>query len=521
MKEVRRRDSRCYRLYIGNGNWINLSPETTHDLTQIYENGVQTRYELAPGVCIDILPHDVDCNSKNTDLPRLMRADLNYQQKDQSQETTQQELSHYIKSLLESQGIIDAFPPTKPEDTLPLVTTLPTHRHLSMVPTQLSAVRRSNRSAPKGAELIASPVPTVVGQHSSASSSSSPLSGSTSSYSPSKSLSPGDKRFGSENKKKRTTNKRPKRRRSSNSKAAARKKYTKPISSQRATSSKPSAAATRMFKTAFPGLDCSISNARTPNSPSSVFFDSPFHMFRQQEALALDHPSTKTTPASIVTRAQTSPQNTCYPHPPPFYNSLLSHTDPIDHASFFESSLMNDNKRPTRTRAFDEVLPSQTTVTTAAHPSCWMDRDVWNIASGNNEQFGGPPSQSHMQSMESYTTLSSQLEYSERSSIASVSLQMDPPRYDLCLMRMGVSSPSPNTCADPRRFGSSFSDTNIFSYAADRYVSEYDTETIQEQHQKYASMAEVQQQTRGSLYNDPVPFHNALHPTSSPASNSH
>ncbi|KAG0176159.1 hypothetical protein DFQ29_006496 [Apophysomyces sp. BC1021] len=434
MKEVRRRDSRCYRLYIGNGNWINLSPETTHDLTQIYENGVQTRYELAPGVCIDILPHDVDCNSKNTDLPRLMRADLNYQQKDQSQETTQQELSHYIKSLLESQGIIDAFPPTKPEDTLPLVTTLPTHRHLSMVPTQLSAVRRSNRSAPKGAELIASPVPTVVGQHSSASSSSSPLSGSTSSYSPSKSLSPGDKRFGSENKKKRTTNKRPKRRRSSNSKAAARKKYTKPISSQRATSSKPSAAATRMFKTAFPGLDCSISNARTPNSPSSVFFDSPFHMFRQQEALALDHPSTKTTPASI---------------------------------------------------------------------------------------FGGPPSQSHMQSMESYTTLSSQLEYSERSSIASVSLQMDPPRYDLCLMRMGVSSPSPNTCADPRRFGSSFSDTNIFSYAADRYVSEYDTETIQEQHQKYASMAEVQQQTRGSLYNDPVPFHNALHPTSSPASNSH
>ncbi|KAL0087665.1 hypothetical protein J3Q64DRAFT_1832976 [Phycomyces blakesleeanus] len=69
-------DNCCYRLYIGNGNWINLGQETTRELLAIYAKGVATRFELVPGLAIDILPNDVDCNSKNTDLPMLMRADL-------------------------------------------------------------------------------------------------------------------------------------------------------------------------------------------------------------------------------------------------------------------------------------------------------------------------------------------------------------------------------------------------------------------------------------------------------------
>lgn len=134
-----------FRLYIGNGNWVNLSQETTNDLNEIYKNGVPARYELAPGLVLDILPHDVDCNSKNTDLPRLMRVDLCYTKDEAS---TQQALSRYVKEVLESQGIIDAFPPTKsPNDPLPPVTSLPTHRHLSMVPTSLCLARRASRSS--------------------------------------------------------------------------------------------------------------------------------------------------------------------------------------------------------------------------------------------------------------------------------------------------------------------------------------------------------------------------------------
>ncbi|KAI9274693.1 hypothetical protein BDA99DRAFT_533310 [Phascolomyces articulosus] len=144
-------ESRLFRLYIGNGNWVNLTREVTEELREIYEKGKATRYELSPGLFFDILPNDVDCNSKNTDLAYLMRVDLCYNQESNdnngggsnSEEETQQRLSKYIKNQLEQQGIIDAFPPTKKsDDKLPRVTALPSHRHLSMVPTPPTSVSR-------------------------------------------------------------------------------------------------------------------------------------------------------------------------------------------------------------------------------------------------------------------------------------------------------------------------------------------------------------------------------------------
>ncbi|KAI8377856.1 uncharacterized protein BYT42DRAFT_546481 [Radiomyces spectabilis] len=137
------RRGRLGTLFIcSNGNWVNLSPEATRDLLQIYETGVATRYQLTAGLCIDILPNDVDCNSKNTDLPRLMRADLCYTD---GEHQTHQQLSSFVKDLLESQGIMDAFPPVKPGDALPKITDLEPHRHLSLVPTPLNSARRTVR----------------------------------------------------------------------------------------------------------------------------------------------------------------------------------------------------------------------------------------------------------------------------------------------------------------------------------------------------------------------------------------
>ncbi|ORX50862.1 hypothetical protein DM01DRAFT_1408858 [Hesseltinella vesiculosa] len=144
-----------FRIYLGNSNWVTLDDNTTADLLAISERGTPTRYKLAPGVFLDILPHDVDCNSKTTDLARLMRADLCYDVDDlEAQSTTssaasshskasvdpklpvQQALSRYIKQELEKQGIIDAFPPTShPDNPLPPVTSLLPHRHLALVPT--------------------------------------------------------------------------------------------------------------------------------------------------------------------------------------------------------------------------------------------------------------------------------------------------------------------------------------------------------------------------------------------------
>ena len=142
-----------FRLYIGNGNWVNLTREVTDELYEVYQKGKATRYELAPGLLLDIIPNDVDCNSKNTDLACLMRVDLCYDNdncENNSEEDTQQRMSKYIKDQLEKQGIIDAFPPTKKSDNkLPQATSLPTHRHLSMVPTPPTSVNR--RSVPTAA----------------------------------------------------------------------------------------------------------------------------------------------------------------------------------------------------------------------------------------------------------------------------------------------------------------------------------------------------------------------------------
>ncbi|KAI7875059.1 uncharacterized protein EV154DRAFT_577909 [Mucor mucedo] len=131
----------CYRLYAGHGNWINLDLKTTQDLLDIFQKGIPCRYQLSAGLFIDIIPHDVDCNSKNIDMFGLMRADLVYES--QVVEThVQQLMSHYIRSLLDDQGIIDAFPPLRSGEDLPIITSLPTHRHLSLVPSVVGAVRR-------------------------------------------------------------------------------------------------------------------------------------------------------------------------------------------------------------------------------------------------------------------------------------------------------------------------------------------------------------------------------------------
>ncbi|KAJ8654381.1 hypothetical protein O0I10_009949 [Lichtheimia ornata] len=145
MNKKERNNTRLYRLYIGNSNWVTLPQKTTDDLNAIFQKGEATRYEISPGLYFDILPNDVDCNSKNTDLCRLMRADLSYEQQQQKddddeeedQECVQQQLlSSFVKKLLESQGTMDAFPPTKKTDEpLPRVLDLSTHRHLSLVPT--------------------------------------------------------------------------------------------------------------------------------------------------------------------------------------------------------------------------------------------------------------------------------------------------------------------------------------------------------------------------------------------------
>ncbi|KAG1471265.1 hypothetical protein G6F56_002226 [Rhizopus delemar] len=132
--------NRTYRLYAGHGNWINLGLDTTNELLDIFSKGVPTRYQLAPGLLIDIIPHDVDCNSKNIDMLGLMRADLVYESKEEN--TVQQSMSNYIHSLLDEQGIIDAFPPVKSNENLPVITSLPSHRHLSLVPSSTGIARR-------------------------------------------------------------------------------------------------------------------------------------------------------------------------------------------------------------------------------------------------------------------------------------------------------------------------------------------------------------------------------------------
>ncbi|KAG1050049.1 hypothetical protein G6F43_007657 [Rhizopus delemar] len=137
--------NRAYRLYAGHGNWINLGENTTNDLLDIFAKGVPTRYQLSPGLFIDIIPHDVDCNSKNIDMLGLMRADLVYESTEEN--TVQQAMSNYIRGLLDDQGIIDAFPPVKSGENLPHITSLPSHRHLSLVPSVTGVTRRGPKSS--------------------------------------------------------------------------------------------------------------------------------------------------------------------------------------------------------------------------------------------------------------------------------------------------------------------------------------------------------------------------------------
>ncbi|CEP18315.1 hypothetical protein [Parasitella parasitica] len=136
----------CYRLYAGHGNWINLNAKTTQDLLRIFEKGEPCRYQLAAGLFIDIIPNDVDCNSKNIDMVGLMRADLVYEPQ-MMENHVQQAMSHYVRSLLDEQGIIDAFPPLRQGEDLPIITSIPPHRHLSLVPSVVGTVRRGPKSS--------------------------------------------------------------------------------------------------------------------------------------------------------------------------------------------------------------------------------------------------------------------------------------------------------------------------------------------------------------------------------------
>ncbi|KAG2229936.1 hypothetical protein INT48_001202 [Thamnidium elegans] len=161
----------CYRLYAGHGNWVNLSPKTTQDLLQIFEEGIPCRYKLSDGIFIDIIPHDVDCNSKNIDMFGLMRADLVYETQ-VAENHVQQLMSHYIRSILDDQGIIDAFPPLRSGEDLPIITSIPTHRHLSLVPSVVGAVRRGPKPATLYKQALS--VEDVVMLSSSSASSSPP-----------------------------------------------------------------------------------------------------------------------------------------------------------------------------------------------------------------------------------------------------------------------------------------------------------------------------------------------------------
>ncbi|KAI8382281.1 hypothetical protein BD560DRAFT_386156 [Blakeslea trispora] len=163
----------CYRLYIGNGNWINLNARTTQDLLNIFERGEPCRYQLAPGLSIDIIPHDVDCNSKNIDLVGLMRADLVYEPQ-LTEHQVQQLMSHYVRNLLEEQNIVDVFPPIRSNESLPVVTSISAHRHLSLVPMVFGTVRRGPKSqsmGPRAARFLRNVNPSTSPSSSSSSAS--------------------------------------------------------------------------------------------------------------------------------------------------------------------------------------------------------------------------------------------------------------------------------------------------------------------------------------------------------------
>lgn len=155
--------NQAYRLYIGHGNWINLSVKTTCDLLDIFKSGVPTRYQLAPGLFIDIIPHNVDFNSRNIDIQGLMRADLVYESAEEN--AVQKIMTEFVRDSLNKQGITDLFPPIEHDEELPVVTSLPTHKHLSLVPFLASTVRRRPKSS-QNYQLAFSPKDAIASNQS-------------------------------------------------------------------------------------------------------------------------------------------------------------------------------------------------------------------------------------------------------------------------------------------------------------------------------------------------------------------
>ncbi|KAI9251982.1 hypothetical protein BY458DRAFT_493546 [Sporodiniella umbellata] len=145
--------NRSYRLYIGHGNWVNLGEKTTSELLEIFARGKPARYELASNLFVDIIPHDVDLNSHSIDMIGFMRADLVYETSEEQK--TQQDMSSFICNLLNDQNIVDAFTPIKKSEPLPKVTSISTHRHLSLIP---SVSNSHKKSRPKFVRTALSPI---------------------------------------------------------------------------------------------------------------------------------------------------------------------------------------------------------------------------------------------------------------------------------------------------------------------------------------------------------------------------
>ncbi|KAG1137082.1 hypothetical protein G6F37_009895 [Rhizopus arrhizus] len=151
--------NRAYCLYIGHGNCINLSVKTTRDLLNILKSGVLTRYQLAPGLFIDIIPHNVDLNSRNIDMQVLMRADLVYESTEEN--AVQKITTEFVRDSLNKQGITDLFPPIEYDEESLAITSLPTHKHLSLVPSLASTVRRGPKSI-QNYQFASSPKDAIV-----------------------------------------------------------------------------------------------------------------------------------------------------------------------------------------------------------------------------------------------------------------------------------------------------------------------------------------------------------------------
>lgn len=151
--------NRAYCLYTAYGNWINLSVKTTSDLLDIFKSGAPTRHQLAPGLFIDIIPQNVDLNSGNIDIQGLMHADLVYESTEEN--AVQKIMTEFARDSLNKQGITDLFPPIEYDEESLVITSLPTHKHLSLVPSLASTVRRGPKSI-QNYQFASSPKDAIV-----------------------------------------------------------------------------------------------------------------------------------------------------------------------------------------------------------------------------------------------------------------------------------------------------------------------------------------------------------------------